>query len=76
MPRTRLQTLVDSQKVKFKKFEELPEKITSGVLVNSYYELSYPTAKKLIEKIPGHFVIGKSPVVAKRVFGKYTGEID
>jgi hypothetical protein len=75
MPRTKLQDEVDSWKPKYPDFESLPEKITSGVLVNSYYELSYPTARKFIESIQGHFMIGKSPVVAKRVLGKHTGEM-
>jgi hypothetical protein len=75
MPRTKLQAEVDSWKPKYPDFESLPEKITSGILVNSYYGLSYPTARKFIENIPGHFIIGKSPVIAKRVFGRYTGEM-
>jgi len=75
MPRTKLQMEVEESKYKYPDFESLPNMITPTVLANSYFDISRPTAQRLIESIPGNLRIGIKRVIAKSILGRYTGEI-
>lgn len=76
MPRTKLQIKVETMKPKYPNFESLPNMITPTVLANSYFSISRPTAQRFIESIPGSLKIGVKRLIAKRIFGTYTGEIE